>query len=121
MMHGHNESRTAESSVTGSEHLFVDSPHALKIGFDAIRQHQTKVIQFVTNGRLPDCGDDHIAGNVVLGSRNIDRLSAAIDVQMNEGKTTVIEIMCTKELGDPFRKDAMSIPVRHLEKYADYV
>jgi sulfoacetaldehyde acetyltransferase len=40
---------------------------------------------------------------------------------MNEGKTTVIEIMCTKELGDPFRKDAMSIPVRHLEKYADYV
>jgi sulfoacetaldehyde acetyltransferase len=47
--------------------------------------------------------------------------TAAIDVQMNEGKTTVIEIMCTKELGDPFRKDAMSIPVRHLEKYADYV
>ena len=48
-------------------------------------------------------------------------LTAAIDAQMNEGKTTVIEIMCTKELGDPFRKDAMSIPVRHLEKYADYV
>ena len=47
--------------------------------------------------------------------------TAAIDVQMNEGKTTVIEIMCTKELGDPFRKDAMSIPVRHLDKYADYV
>ena len=48
-------------------------------------------------------------------------LEAAIDAQMNEGRTTVIEIMCTKELGDPFRKDAMSIPVRHLEKYADYV
>ena len=48
-------------------------------------------------------------------------LTAAIDAQMNEGKTTVIEIMCTKELGDPFRKDAMSIPVRHLDKYADYV
>ena len=48
-------------------------------------------------------------------------LSAAIDVQMNEGRTTVIEIMCTKELGDPFRKDALSTPVRHLEQYADFV
>jgi len=34
-----------------------------------------------------------------------------------EGKTTVIEIMATKELGDPFRRDAMKLPVRHLEKY----
>ena len=48
-------------------------------------------------------------------------LQAAIDAQMNEGKTTVIEIMCTKELGDPFRKDALSTPVRHLAKYKDYV
>jgi len=48
-------------------------------------------------------------------------LTAAIDAQMNDGKTTVVEIMCTKELGDPFRKDALSKPVRHLDKYADYV
>ena len=48
-------------------------------------------------------------------------LTDAINAQMNEGKTTVIEIMCTKELGDPFRKDALSKPVRHLEKYSDYV
>jgi len=48
-------------------------------------------------------------------------LSTAIDAQMNEGRTTVIEIMCTKELGDPFRKDALSTPVRHLEQYADFV
>ncbi len=47
-------------------------------------------------------------------------LTAAVDAQMNEGRTTVIEIMCTMELGDPFRKDALSRPVRHLEKYADY-
>ena len=47
-------------------------------------------------------------------------LSAAVDAQMNAGKTTVIEVMCTKELGDPFRKDALSIPVRHLDKYADF-
>ena len=48
-------------------------------------------------------------------------LKRAIDMQMNEGKTTIIEIMCTQELGDPFRRDALSKPVRHLDKYKDYV
>ncbi|ANQ24417.1 sulfoacetaldehyde acetyltransferase [Vibrio natriegens] len=48
-------------------------------------------------------------------------LQKAIDMQMNEGKTTVIEIMCTQELGDPFRRDALSKPVRFLDKYKDYV
>ncbi len=48
-------------------------------------------------------------------------LTAAIDAQMSEGKTTVIEIMCTKELGDPFRKDALQTPTRYLDKYKDYV
>ena len=45
----------------------------------------------------------------------------AIDMQMNEGKTCVIEIMCTRELGDPFRRDALAKPVRFLDKYKDYV
>ncbi len=48
-------------------------------------------------------------------------LERAIEMQMNEGKTCVIEIMCTRELGDPFRRDALSKPVRLLEKYQDYV
>ncbi|EAS40863.1 sulfoacetaldehyde acetyltransferase [Photobacterium profundum] len=48
-------------------------------------------------------------------------LKKALDMQMNEGKTTVIEIMCTQELGDPFRRDALSTPVRFLDKYKDYV
>jgi sulfoacetaldehyde acetyltransferase len=39
-------------------------------------------------------------------------LKKAIDMQMNEGKTCVIEIMCTRELGDPFRRDALAKPVR---------
>ena len=38
-----------------------------------------------------------------------------------EGKTTVIEMMVTKELGDPFRRDALSKPVRHIAKYKNYV
>jgi sulfoacetaldehyde acetyltransferase len=48
-------------------------------------------------------------------------LKKAIDMQMNHGKTTIIEIMCTRELGDPFRRDALSKPVRMLDKYKDYV
>ena len=48
-------------------------------------------------------------------------LQRAVAAQMNEGKTTVIEIMCTRELGDPFRRDALSKPVRLLDKYKDYV
>lgn len=48
-------------------------------------------------------------------------LKKAVDLQMNEGKTCIIEIMCTRELGDPFRRDALKKPVRLLEKYQDYV
>jgi sulfoacetaldehyde acetyltransferase len=38
-----------------------------------------------------------------------------------QGKTTVLEFMVTQELGDPFRRDALSKPVRFLEKYKTYV
>ncbi|MDE1954907.1 MAG: sulfoacetaldehyde acetyltransferase, partial [Betaproteobacteria bacterium] len=48
-------------------------------------------------------------------------LKRAVDMQMNQRKTCVIEIMCTRELGDPFRRDALSKPVRFLDKYKDYV
>ncbi len=48
-------------------------------------------------------------------------LKRAVDMQMNEGKTCIIEIMCTRELGDPFRRDALAKPIRLLEKYKDYV
>ena len=48
-------------------------------------------------------------------------LNRAVDAQMNNRKTTIIEIMCTQELGDPFRRDALSSPVRYLNKYKDYV
>ena len=47
-------------------------------------------------------------------------LKHAVDRQMNDGKTTILEIMCTRELGDPFRRDALSKPVRHLDKYRNY-
>jgi len=43
-------------------------------------------------------------------------LRAAAAAQ-REGKTTVLEMMVTRELGDPFRRDALALPVRHLAKY----
>ena len=48
-------------------------------------------------------------------------LQRAVAMQMQQGKTCVIEIMCTRELGDPFRRDALAKPVRLLPKYKDYV
>ncbi len=48
-------------------------------------------------------------------------LKRAVDLQMNHGKTCIVEIMCTRELGDPFRRDALAKPVRLLEKYKDFV
>ena len=35
-------------------------------------------------------------------------------------KPTVLEIMATQELGDPFRRDALKKPKRMLQKYAAY-
>ena len=43
-------------------------------------------------------------------------LSAAVAAQA-DGTCTVLEMMVTQELGDPFRRDALSKPVRYLDKY----
>jgi sulfoacetaldehyde acetyltransferase len=46
-------------------------------------------------------------------------LQASLQAQA-AGRCTVIEMMLTQELGDPFRRDALSKPVRYLEKYQAY-
>jgi sulfoacetaldehyde acetyltransferase len=45
-----------------------------------------------------------------------DALIKACKAQ-KKGKTTIVEVMCTMELGDPFRRDALKLPQRVLEKY----
>jgi len=40
-----------------------------------------------------------------------EKLSMALKVQMEEGKTTFIEVLTNQELGEPFRRDAMKKPV----------
>ena len=47
-----------------------------------------------------------------------DALEAACKAQ-KEGKTTVLELMCSRELGDPFRRDALKLPRRLLPKYQE--
>ena len=47
-------------------------------------------------------------------------LRAAAAAQ-SAGRTTALEMMVTQELGDPFRRDALSKPVRHLEKYQKFM
>ena len=45
-----------------------------------------------------------------------EALDKAVDAQ-KKGKTTVLEMLVTKELGDPFRRDALKKPRRLLDKY----
>ncbi len=40
------------------------------------------------------------------------QLQTAIKAQMEEGKSTFIEVMTNQELGEPFRRDAMKKPVK---------
>ena len=40
-----------------------------------------------------------------------DALAEAVTAQMKTGKTTFIEVLLNKELGEPFRRDAMKAPV----------
>ncbi len=40
-----------------------------------------------------------------------EQLAIAIKAQMEEGKTTFLEVMTNMELGEPFRRDAMKKPV----------
>ena len=79
-------------------------------------------------GELTDQDFSAIARSMGAEAITVDKLEdvgpalkKAVAMQMDEGKTTIIEIFCTRELGDPFRKDALAKPIRHLAKYKDYV
>jgi sulfoacetaldehyde acetyltransferase len=49
-----------------------------------------------------------------------DQVGDALRKATSADRMTVIEIMVTQELGDPFRRDALKKPVRLLEKYKAY-
>jgi sulfoacetaldehyde acetyltransferase len=60
-------------------------------------------------------------GHVVEKLSDVGPALAAACKAQAQGKTTILEVMVTSELGDPFRRDALSKPVRFLEKYKRYV
>jgi sulfoacetaldehyde acetyltransferase len=56
-------------------------------------------------------------GVVVDTLADVGPALAAACAAQKDGRTTVLEMMVTRELGDPFRRDALRKPVRLLEKY----
>ena len=48
-----------------------------------------------------------------------DALVQACEAQ-KQGLTTILEMECSRELGDPFRRDALKPPVRLLAKYQKF-
>jgi sulfoacetaldehyde acetyltransferase len=49
-----------------------------------------------------------------------DQVGDALRKATSSGQCTVLELMLTQELAEPFRRDALKKPVRLLQKYADY-
>jgi sulfoacetaldehyde acetyltransferase len=49
-----------------------------------------------------------------------DKVGDALKSAIASNKPTVLELMVTQELGDPFRRDALKKPLRTLEKYKAY-
>ena len=49
-----------------------------------------------------------------------DQVGDALKQATSSNKPTILEIMATQELGDPFRRDALKKPVRMLDKYKAY-
>jgi len=44
-----------------------------------------------------------------------EALAKAIDGQLKRGETTLIEVVLNQELGEPFRRDAMTAPNRTVQ------
>merc|ERR1712212_587980 len=62
----------------------------------------------------------------VMGGEGIkvtkpEEVGPALTSLIASGKPGVLEIMVSRTLADPFRRDALSKPVRHLEKYKSFV
>ena len=56
-------------------------------------------------------------GVVVDKLADVGPALAAACAAQKDGRTTVLEMMVTRELGDPFRRDALRKPLRLLDKY----
>ncbi len=55
------------------------------------------------------CGVEGVVATTMEGLT--EALDVAVKAQMKDGKTTFIEVMLNQEMGEPFRRDAMTKPV----------
>jgi sulfoacetaldehyde acetyltransferase len=74
-----------------------------------------------TNLKNPDFAEVAEAmGAHGLTVEHVDEIGDALRGAVKSGKPTVINMMLTQELGDPFRRDAFKQPRRLLAKYRKY-
>ena len=62
----------------------------------------------------------------VMGAEGIrvtkpEEIGDALNTLIQSGRPGVLEICVSQVLADPFRRDALAVPVRHLEKYKTFV
>ncbi len=60
-----------------------------------------------------------MGGNGIQVSKP-DEIGDALNEAVDSDQVTVLEIMTNQELGEPFRRDALNLPRRLLEKYEKY-
>jgi sulfoacetaldehyde acetyltransferase len=51
---------------------------------------------------------------------HVDQIGDALAAAVRSDRCTVLDVQLTRELGEPFRRDALKKPVRYLEKYKAY-
>jgi len=52
---------------------------------------------------------------------HVDQIGDALAAAVKSNRPTVLDVHLTRELGEPFRRDALKKPVRYLDKYKSYV
>lgn len=52
---------------------------------------------------------------------HVDQIGDALAAAVKSSRPTVVDVQLTRELGEPFRRDALKKPVRYLDKYKSYV
>jgi sulfoacetaldehyde acetyltransferase len=52
---------------------------------------------------------------------HVDQIGDALRGAVASNRCTVLDVQLTRELGEPFRRDALKKPVRYLEKYKAFV
>ena len=78
LTHGHDDGGTAKGAVTGGEHFRVRGAHAVVVSGNAVYIHEAEGFELVTFGLLADRGNNHPAGDVVLGAGNRDWTTSAV-------------------------------------------